>query len=391
MAEKLLMTALSPTMEQGTVAQWLKTEGEAIKNGDVICEIETDKAVMEYEADFDAVLLKIVIADYGEAGEDFSDLIDGIAVIAAEPVATEVLPEAAPAMTPSGRRLRVSPLARRMADSSGIDINSVKGSGTEGRIIKRDIEALMSNVVPNTTVQPAGALTPSANLSTHHVSGMRTVIAERLSASKFSAPHYYLTVQVDMSAVLAAVKKNEERRGLKISVNSYLLKFSGEALMRHQVVNSTWNKGAISVFNSADIGFAVALEDGLITPVVRNCEQKGITVIDGEFRTLAEKAKEGRLSPVEYNGAGFTISNLGSFGIEEFTAIINPPGSAILAVGAIIKKSVVVTDDSGDYAVIKPMMKMTLSCDHRVIDGAVGAAFLADLKRMLEDPIEALM
>jgi len=402
MAEKLYMTALSPTMEQGTITEWHKAEGETIKNGDIICEVETDKAVMEYEADFDAVLLKIivdsgqtagigdVIAVYGEAEEDYSQLILSDITAVEEPAVKVETPAVAVSRpsAPQGRRLKSSPLARKMAADLNIRLESVEGSGFDGRIIKRDIERTASGQI----VPEANHISQTAAGAEYKAVGaMRRTIAERLSASKFTSPHYYLTLHADMSTIMAARKDLAARSGRKISINSFLIKLASSALKKHPRVNSSWEGDKIRAFGTADIGFAAALTDGLITPVIRNCESKGILVIDDEFRILAQKAGNGSLLPEEYSGAGFTISNLGSFGIEEFTAIINPPGSAILAVGAILKQPIVVTDSSGaDAVVIKPMMKMTLSCDHRVIDGAVGAAFLSALKRMIEEPIEAL-
>ena len=408
MSEKILMTALSPTMEKGTVSSWLKNEGDEVKPGDVICEVETDKAVMDYEADFEGYILKIVleeggsaavgetIAYYGEQGEE--PVIEEKA--AQEPVkptvpsdSESIESDSAPSSEgrfeekPSGKpfsadtgdhRIKASPLARRMADDMNIELSSVKGSGPGGRIVKRDIQDRK----------------PTANLGSEKINlgGMRGVIAQRLSESKFSAPHYYLTVTADAQAILDSRKKKSKDGGA-VSFNSYLIKLAAMNLMKHRIINSSWNNGDPLSFSSADIGFAVAVENGLIAPVIRSCETKGIRDIDKEFRDLAERAKTGSVKPEEYSNAGFTISNLGSFGIEEFTAIINPPGSAILAVGAIIKTPVVRTDpDTGEDSLeIRPVFKMTLSADHRLIDGAVGAAFLADLKRSIEDPIEALM
>ena len=407
MAEKLLMTALSPTMERGLITQWDKSEGDAIKNGDVICEVETDKAVMEYEADFDAVMLKIVVAEgkgaaigeviaiYGEVGEDYSDLItENVTPVyeklpeLSEKTVTAVADDTIKQDNTVGRRIKSSPLARKMAADLEISLETIAGSGYDGRIIKRDIqnaaEAGTPLDVPETVAPKNDIYKP--------VGAMRATIAGRLTASKFTAPHYYLTIQADMTRLQASKQDLFDRRKEKISVNSFLIKLVAAALRKHPVVNSSWEDNQIRAFNSADIGFAVALSDGLIAPVIRNCETKGIMQIDKEFRLLAGKAQTGALLPAEYSSAGFSISNLGSFGIEEFTAIINPPGSAILAVGATIKQTIVETaDDGSDVIVIKPMMKMTLSCDHRVIDGAVGAAFLSDLKRMIEDPMEALL
>ncbi|MBI9105444.1 MAG: 2-oxo acid dehydrogenase subunit E2 [Spirochaetales bacterium] len=416
MAEKLYMTALSPTMERGVITEWHKTDGDAVKSGDILCEVETDKAVMEYEADFDAVLLKIIvnagqsaaigdtIAVYGEAGEDYSRLILSDVTIIEEPKAAKTAskdisgldakqdepsePSTEKKKAAPGGRIKSSPLARMIAADLHIDLSTIEGSGIDGRIIKRDVElSAPSGIQP----EASGIYEPPASM-VKPVGGMRASIAKRLSASMFSAPHYYLSIQADMSTLMSARKNIVERSGKKVSINSFLIKLSAAALKKHPVVNSTWEGDKIRAFGSADIGFAVALDDGLIAPVIKNCEAKGILSIDEEFKTLAGKAKEGKLVPADYVGAGFSISNLGGFGIEEFTAIINPPGSAILAVGAVIKQPVVLTDESDmDLVVVKPMMKMTLSCDHRVIDGAVGAAFLSDLKRMIEEPIEALM
>lgn len=413
MAEKLFMTALSPTMERGIITQWLKKEGDSIVSGDIICEVETDKAVMEYEADFDAVLLKILVSEgqgaavgetigvYGEAGEDVSGFT--VSAIEAEVVEIAETTESVsdkpaaelshtsevpgPASSAGGRRIKVSPLARKMAAAKHISLETVKGSGHDGRIIKRDIERLAENYTASQAAEPVSAeSTVTAN------SAMRSTIADRLTASKFSAPHFYLTMRADMTSLMAARKSYALQNETKISINSYLIKLSAAALKKHPKVNSSWENDGIRKFGSADIGFAVALDDGLIAPVIKTCEQKGIISIDKEFKDLAAKAKKGSLSSSEYSGAGFSISNLGSYGIEEFTAIINPPGSAILAVGAVVKTPIVETSHEGnDELVIKPMMKMTLSCDHRVIDGAVGAAFLAELKKMIENPIEALM
>ena len=408
MAEKLLMTALSPTMETGTITEWIKKEGDTVANGDVICEVETDKAVMEYESDFDAVILKIVvnagesvgvgevIAYYGEKGEEVPQDEES-AGMAAEKAAEkpEEKPEKTigkPAEQPveekaSGgtTRIKASPLARKMASKMNLDLSNLEGSGYGGRVVKKDI----LDATGNRNV--AAADESGAVSSVKQLSSMRKTIAARLSESKFSAPHFYLTVSADVSELQRARNSYHNRTGEKPSLNAFLIKMASIALTRNRSVNASWKGEEIEYFQNADIGFAAALKDGLITPVIRKCEQKGVIAIDEEFKSLAESARNGGLTPQQYTGAGFTISNLGTYGIEEFTAIINPPGSAILAVGAIIKTPVVETVDGEDAVVIKPMMKMTLSCDHRVIDGAVGAEFLADLKRMIENPVEAIM
>ncbi len=416
MAEKLFMAALSPTMEKGRIVSWNKKEGDAVKSGDVICEVETDKAVMDYESDFDAYILKIVlpegssaevgdvIAYYGEEGEtvEISDTkkteVSKKAAAAEDKTAPSVKTtddkpvsekKYASDVAADGKRIRISPLAKKIASEHGIPIRSVTGSGTDGRIIKRDIESVLEG----------GAAAPAGNYIAAQdsdkeipVSGMRSVIARRLAESKFSAPHYYLNVSVDMTALTEARAEINRKIGNKISMNSFIIKIAAAALKRHPVINSSWNGDSIIQFGAVNVGFAVALDQGLIAPVIKNTDRMGILEIDSEFKRLADRAKSGTIKPEEYSGAGFSISNLGGFGIENFTAIINPPGASILAIGAIIKKPVVVQDEVGeDIITIKPMMKLSLSCDHRVIDGADGAAFLADLKSMLESPVEALL
>jgi pyruvate dehydrogenase E2 component (dihydrolipoamide acetyltransferase) len=401
-ADKVLMIALSPTMETGTVARWRKKEGDQVKSGDVICEVETDKATMDYEASSEGTLLKIVLPDGGQAkvgdliavlgspGEDISGLLG----VAPRPAASAAIPPTAPAAAaktatvpppstpPIDGRLRSSPLARKLAEDRGVDLRSIAGSGPGGRIVKRDVEA--PSAVRALASSPSFEASPGDEVVS--VSGMRKIIAKRLSESMFSAPHYYLTVSVTADELLGMRAKLNSGREKKISLNAILFALAGRALARHPRVNSAWNGETIIRRGSADIGLAVALPDGLVTPVVRDCGRKGILAIDSELADLVDRARAGKLAPAEYAGAGFTISNLGSFGIEEFTAIINPPGSAILAVGAARKQPVVETGPDGDRIVVRQRMSMTLSCDHRVIDGAVGAAFLRDLAEIIENP-----
>ncbi len=407
MAEKVLMIALSPTMETGTVVRWRKKEGDQVKSGDVICEVETDKATMNYEASAEGTLLKIVLAEGGQAkvgdliavlgspGEDIAGLLG----VAQKPPASAAVPRTgpvaaakpatvtAPSIPPAAGRLRSSPLARKLAEDKGVDIRSLTGSGPGGRIVRRDVEAAGQGVrAPSFSPTPSLAITPGPGDEVLPVSGMRKIIAKRLSESMFSAPHYYLTVNVIADELLGMRAKLNAGRAKKVSLNAILFALAGRALARHPRVNSAWNGETIVRRASADIGLAVALPDGLVTPVVRDCGRKGILAIDSELADLVDRARAGKLAPAEYAGAGFTISNLGSFGIDEFTAIINPPGSAILAVGAARKQPVVETGPEGDRMVIRQRMAMTLSCDHRVIDGAVGAAFLRDLADMIENP-----
>ncbi len=463
MAEKVLMTALSPTMDEGTIVSWSKSEGDTVAAGDVLCEVETDKASMEYESTQEGTLLKIVrgagetanvgevIAIIGESGEDISELVaeaeragagaasvegaapstsaapaEGVAPTAsatagAAEADTRVSPaeqvgpaeQVSPAEQPSpvaepgaappppvagGERVKASPLARKLAEQRGIDLRQVSGSGPGGRIVKDDLEGFTPAAVGATATAGAGA--PAAGAAagftaaavpgrdeTVAVSRRRAVIAKRLAESKFSAPHFYLSLSVDMGAVTGAREALNRELPQKAGLNAFLIKFAAEALRRHPGVNASWQGETILQHGSIDIGLAVDAGSGLITPVVRNCANKGVAQIDAELKELIEKAQNDALQPEEYSGATFTISNLGAFGIEEFTAIINPPGSAILAVGK-TQKTVVVDDD--EELVVRPLMKLTLSCDHRVIDGAAGARFLNDLKALMEQPYRAL-
>ena len=437
MAEKLLMIALSPTMEDGTIGTWVKKEGDDIESGDIICEVETDKATMDYESTQEGRLLKILVPEGGSAtvgrpigiiGEEGED-IDGLVKEAEEELAAGGSPAggaesprgtaggtkagsgaaagghgtpAAPAASAPGGHVKSSPLARVLADKHGIDIGAVRGSGPEGRIVKRDVEKAIQRQTADTgkAGRPApgsghgAAGTPAPGLpayiatETRPISQKRRIIARRLSESKFSAPHYYLKISAAVDSLFAARRDlNRSRQEDKVSFNSFLIKLAAETLKKHPQVRSGWQEDSITTFGNIDIGIAVAQKDGLITPVVRACGSKGILQIDGELKELIQRARSGKLTPDEYENAVFTISNLGSYGIEEFTAIINPPGSAILAVGAVQKQKIYDEDEEG---VLKSMLKLTLSCDHRVVDGAVGALFLRDFKDSLENPIHAL-
>jgi pyruvate dehydrogenase E2 component (dihydrolipoamide acetyltransferase) len=411
MPEKVLMIALSPTMETGTLAKWRKKEGDTVASGDVLCEVETDKATMDYESSSEGTLLKIllpeggqakvgdVIAIVGKPGEDIASLIaEGPAPVSKSPKTTPGPSKAAPAPAAAvappaahaapGGRIKSSPLARKIAQSKGVDLRTVRGSGPEGRIVKRDVEGLAGSPgAPSPAARPSQpVLQPGPGDEVIPVSRMRQVIARRLSESMYTAPHYYLTVAVGMDELLGARTRLNAGREKKISVNAFLMAISARALARHPRVNSSWNGDTLLQHPTADIGLAVALPDGLITPVVRDCGRRGIGAIDTELADLVERARAGKLAPTEYAGATFTISNLGAMGIDEFTAIINPPGSAILAVGAVRKEPVV----EHDAVVIRQRMRVTLSCDHRIIDGATGAAFLRELADMLESPLLAL-
>ncbi|MGI6372555.1 MAG: dihydrolipoamide acetyltransferase family protein [Caldicoprobacterales bacterium] len=411
MAEKILMIALSPTMKTGLISKWEKKEGEKVESGDLLCQVETDKATMDYESIQEGTLLKILvhegeqarigspIAIIGEGGEDISDLLSDIETdmegitddgkIGPEEDTTSSISITETGEESSGDRVIASPLARRMAQQQGIDLSLIKGSGPRGRIIKRDIlEAVArlekSNLgMPKTTSQ----ILPTSSDEVIQVSTKRRIIAERLAESKYSAPHYYLRLKVLSDNYMEARKLLNITLNKKVSVNAFIVKFVAEAIKRHPIMNSTWQGETILRHASIDIGLAVAQNDGLITPVVRDCGNKGIIEIDRELKELIDKALNNQLTPSEYSGATFTISNLGSYGIEEFTAIINPPGSAILAIGKMGKEPTIV---DGDKIEIRTLMTLTLSCDHRVIDGAVGAAFLKDLKDIMENPIRVL-
>jgi pyruvate dehydrogenase E2 component (dihydrolipoamide acetyltransferase) len=290
--------------------------------------------------------------------------------------------------------VKASPLARRLADEAGIDIAQLTGSGPGGRVVKRDVEEAAASGT-GAKAEPRPAMMASAQQGVPEledkqspVGGMRRAIAQRLSESKFSAPHYYLTATVVADALIDARKQINESAGQKISFNAFLIKFAADTIARHPIVNSTWEGDTIHQHGSVDVGLAVALPDGLITPIVRDCSRKGLLAIEQELQGLIERAKSGKLQSSEYTGATFTISNLGSFGIDQFTAVINPPGSAILAVGRAARQPAI---DANDELVIQTQMKLTLSCDHRVIDGAVGAQFLGELKGLLEEPIRPVL
>ncbi len=411
MAEVIRMPRISDTMEEGTIVAWLKEVGDTVEAGDTIAEVETDKATMELDSYVDGVLLHIevqegtvpingVIAVIGEEGEDWKALING----SSEPQATKT-EEAAPAVpveqvaTPASAsnenlseedRVKASPLAKAMAKESGIDLTAIAGSGDNGRIIKRDIEKAMSNgaAVP----QPAKPVAPApvsaeGTYVDHPVSNMRKTIARRLGESKFGAPHFYLTVEIDMDNAMKLRKQLNEVAPTKLSFNDLVIKAASVSLRKHPSINSSWLGDKIRENKEINIGVAVAVDDGLMVPVVRQADIKTLSQINTEVKDLAGKAKDKRLGMDEMQGNTFTISNLGMFGIEEFTAIINPPDACILAVGGISQKPVV---KDGEI-VVGNRMKVTLSCDHRVVDGAQGAAFLKDFKAILEDPIRILV
>lgn len=415
MAEVVRMPKLSDTMTEGVVAEWHKKIGDDVESGEVLAEIETDKATMEFESFLDGVLLYIgiekgqtapvdaVLAILGQKGEDISALL---AEAASEPagesassepkvdpsqpsVAPVAAPSAAPApipvsvSQPSGNgRLKASPLAKALAADKGIDIQQIAGSGNGGRIVKRDIDNFTLAAAAQTSVA-----TGVENYTEEPVSQMRKVIASRLSESKFTAPHFYLTMDIDMDNSMAARKQINAAGDVKISFNDFVVKAAANALKRNPKVNSAWMGDKIRYNNHIHIGIAVAVPDGLLVPVVRFADTKGLAEIGAEVKDLAGKAKAKKLQPNEWEGNTFTISNLGMYGIEAFTAIVNPPDACILAVGGIKKIPVV----KNGQVVPGNVMKVTLSCDHRVVDGATGSEFLLDLKANLENPVRMLV
>ena len=429
MATKVHMEALSPTMEEGQLVQWLRAEGDQVANGDVLAEIETDKATMELVARGDGILRKIFVGPGGTApvgaviaviaGKD--EDISAIQGVSAGGVATAAPPQAeapaapppaakqapapaprAPAPAPvaappsaaveNGGRVKASPLARRLAEDMGVDISRVQGSGPGGRVVKRDIEAAKTTGVsaPAPGPTPAPWVPDGAEYQDVPSSQMRKTIAKRLATSIGPVPTFYLTVDVDMSRVLqarASINAMLESQGLKVSINDLVLKAVAGALRRHPECNAQWHDGFVRRFNAVHLGVAVAIDDGLITPVVRNAHAKGVAQLSTEVRELAGRARERKLQPEEYTGSTFSVSNLGMLGIQEFTAIINPPEAGILAIGAMEERAVVVDG----AVVVQPRMRITMSCDHRVIDGATGAKFLETLRAMLEEPAAILV
>jgi pyruvate dehydrogenase E2 component (dihydrolipoamide acetyltransferase) len=425
------MPRLSDTMTEGVVAKWHKQIGDTVNEGDLLAEIETDKATMEFEAfpgqegkllyigtgEGETAPVDTVLAILGEEGEDIEALKAGGAAPAAEAApakeevsapaaapAPEPAPAAAPAPVPTPAptaapvpvatdgSLKASPLARKLAAEKGVDLSMLKGSGDHGRIVKRDVDSF--NPAIHTSPQPGVSATaaPAApagveNYTDYPVSQMRKVIAKRLSESKFTAPHFYITMDIDMDNAIAARKAMNASGDVKISFNDLVVKATALALKKHPAVNSSWMGDFIRVNDHVHIGVAVAIEDGLLVPVLRHADQMALSHISASVKDLAGKAKDKKLQPADWEGNTFTISNLGMFGVEEFTAIVNPPDAGILAVGGI--KQVPVVKDG--QVVPGNVMKVTLSLDHRVADGASGAAFLQSLKAYLENPVTMLV
>lgn len=435
MEEVVLMPRLSETMTEGVIASWQKNVGDKVSKGDVLAEIETDKATMELESYKDGILLhqgasageKIQVNDLlaiiGKEGMDISAIVSaaksgGSAPAASEPSApaTAAAPTAAPALaSPAPKaepevvntgRIFASPLAKKLAADKGIDLKYVKGSGDNGRIVKSDIESYVPAAAPAAKAAPAEkapaapaekaapAVAPfipggaGEGYSDTPNSQMRNVIAKRLGESKFTAPHFYLKMEVVMDNAMAARTQMNAISPVKISFNDMVIKAAAMALKKHPAVNSSWMGDFIRTYSHVHIGMAVAIPDGLIVPVIRFADQKTLSQISAEAKDLGGKAKNKKLQPSEFTGNTFTISNLGMMDIDEFTAIINPPDSCILAVGKI--KEEVYRTEKGDFAV-RNIMKLTLSCDHRSVDGAVGAAFLQTMKAYLENPVTMLV
>jgi pyruvate dehydrogenase E2 component (dihydrolipoamide acetyltransferase) len=431
---EILMPALSPTMTEGNVTKWLKKEGDEVRSGDVLAEIETDKATMEFEAVDDGRLGKILVPEGAEGikvnqpiavllgeGEDASAL-DKIAEKPVKPAAAPTTiaaePQPKPRPTP-GRagngdgRIFASPLARRMAQQAGLDLAAITGSGPQGRIVKADIEAALSaergapaqgRPMAQPRPQPAPLAAPAAPqlLSKERVlalagnppyterplTAMRRVIARRLTESKQTVPHFYLTVDCEIDELLKFRSElNGKSDAYRISVNDFVIRAAALALRQVPAANASWSDDAILLWDTVDVAVAVALDDGLITPIVKNADRKGLAAIANETKDLATRARAGKLKLEEFQGGTFSISNLGMFGVRDFAAVINPPHGGILAVGAGEKRPVV---KNGALA-IATGMSCTLSCDHRAVDGAVGAQFLAAFKRLVEDPLTMLL
>lgn len=417
MAEIIKMPRLSDTMEEGVIVAWHKKVGDKVAPGDVLAEVETDKATMDLESFQQGTLLYIgvkegpvpvdgIIAVIGKEGEDYKKALAEAEAEApaandsesAEDNAANGSKDAAPQpqVNKTGQsetsdadnqhdRLKASPLAKKIAREAGIDIAAVSGTGEGGRIVKKDVEQAIEK---GTGTSHLPAFTPGTQGGYEEVpvSQMRKTIARRLGESKFTAPHFYLTIEVNMGKVWDARKELNATSDSKISFNDIVIKAVALSLKKHPAVNSSWMGDKIRLNKDVNIGVAVAVEDGLLVPVVRHADQKPMSYINSEVAVLAEKARNKKLTPEEMQGNTFTISNLGMFGIEEFTAIINPPDACILAVGGIIEKPIAL---NGQIQLGK-MMKLTLSCDHRVVDGATGAKFLQTLKAGLENPLSLL-
>jgi len=426
MAIKIEMPKLSDTMEEGVIAKWNVKEGDKISAGDIIAEVETDKATMDVEAFDDGTLLKIIpqegdavplgglIAVIGEEGEDISDILDGAggggssessssddsdkkeekkSEESKEDKSEEKTETKETSSESDNGRVKASPLAKKMAEDKGIDLTSVQGSGPDGRVVKKDIEDYKGGSSSGSGLsKPSSSSSASRSFESLEskevkVSQMRKVIARRLSESKFTNPHFYETIDIDMKAAMAARSSMNEANDVKISFNDIVVKACAIALTRHQAINSSWHDDVIKEHGDVHVAVAVAIDEGLMTPVITHADKKGLSEISSETRELAGLARDRKLQPEQMEGSTFTISNLGMFGIEEFTAIINPPNACILAVGAI--RDVPVVENGA--VVPGKRMKITLSSDHRIVDGAKAAQFLNTVKNLLENPLSMLL
>ena len=419
-ASVITMPKMSDTMTEGTIANWLKKVGDDVKSGDILAEVETDKATMELEAYEDGKLLYVsveagssvpvdgVIAIIGEEGADYKKLLEAkkSAKKPQKEAETEKTSDTSESKSPedkskqtidhsSNGRVKASPLAKKMAKDKGFDISQIEGSGEGGRIVKRDVESFTPKAKPEESKASKDSSAPvqlpsvvgEESYEDMQLSQMRKTIAKRLSESKFTSPHFYLTMEINMDKAVEARKSMNEIAPVKISFNDLVIKAVAAALRMHPKVNVSWRGDTLRFNKHIHIGVAVAVEEGLLVPVIRFADNKSLSHISTEVKDLAEKAAKKQLQPADWEGNTFTISNLGMFGIEEFTAIINPPDACILAVGG-IKETPVVKDGQ---VVPGNVMKVTLSCDHRAVDGAVGAAFLKTLKGLLEDPVRILI
>jgi pyruvate dehydrogenase E2 component (dihydrolipoamide acetyltransferase) len=424
MAEAVKMPKMSDTMTEGVLAKWHKKIGDIVKTGDLVAEIETDKATMDFESFQEGTLLYMgpkegeavpvdgLIAILGKAGEDISALIGGSAASASpapvqestadkEPSLNQVLATAGISTSSisvepekvqysenghNESRIKASPLARKIAEEKGIDLSHIKGSAEQGRIVKKDLDTLVLTPQAESKA-PVIASNPALSYEDFPVSQMRKTIAKRLSESLFTAPHFYLTMSIDMDKSIELRKQINESASVKISFNDLVLKAVAHSLKSHPKINSSWLGDKIRVNHTINIGVAVAVDEGLLVPVIRNADQKGLSQISLEVKDFVGKAKDKKLQPADWEGSTFTISNLGMFGLDEFTAIINTPDACILAIGGIQAVPVV----KNQQVVPGNIMKVTLSCDHRVVDGATGAAFLQTLKELLESPLKILI
>ena len=408
MAELITLPKMSDTMTEGVIVRWNVKVGDTVKSGDILAEVETDKATMDMEVYAKGTVLQLLVEEgnaipvdgpvaiVGTPGEDFQALLAGnsapkpAAPAAEAPTVSSTTTTSSPAVNQTSatndERLKASPLAKKIAAEKGIDLNAVVGSGENGRIVKKDIDHA-SSTSDVTNVAISNAPLGEESFTEVNVSQMRKTIAARLSESKFTAPHFYLTVEINMDKAVAAREQMNQISEVKISINDLVVKACAIALKKHPNINSSWLGTKIRYNNHVHIGVAMAVEEGLLVPVVRFADQKGLGQISTEIKAYGKKAKEKKLQPQDWAGNTFTISNLGMYGIDEFTAIVNPPDACILAVGT-VKDSVGVVN--GEIKPIKSM-KVTLSCDHRVVDGTMGAGFLKTVREFLEEPVKLLV